>query len=83
MAPQYNGILLILDNFWFSPDSVISSDSCMTGSAAICGDEVIHFQFPESVLDVCTHINELGVGIGSGPVYMGPKTPKSEITDEV
>jgi hypothetical protein len=63
-AGQFNGTSLITDNDWSEPDSVLSTDSCLTGCGGIlyvtstqC--EYFHRTFPECVLEQGPDINYL------------------------
>ena len=49
----------MLNNYWSNPDAIISNDNCLTNGGEICGDKIIHFQFPQGVLQLCSHINQL------------------------
>ena len=57
--PLFNGVSLMLNNHWTTPNEVLTSDSCSTGGGAYVHDEFFHFEFPQFVLNMCTHINEL------------------------
>ena len=59
LAPQYNGVSLMLENDWSLPDSCISSDSCMVGGGVCTAEQYFHCKFSERVLQKCKHINEL------------------------
>ena len=58
-APTFNGISLMIENDWTEADTVVSSDSCLTGGGAICDSWILHFEFPEKILQICSHINQL------------------------
>jgi len=57
--PHFNGISLISQETWSSPDEVIASDACLVGCGAICGREFFHKEFPENILTKLYHINAL------------------------
>lgn len=61
-AKQYNGISLMLQNDWSEADTVIATDSCLTGCGGIHHTsqqhaEVFHSEFPRSVIDKHLDIN--------------------------
>lgn len=58
---KFNGTSMILNDRWSAPDVVFSSDACMTGCGAWCGQTRTFFKtpFPEHVLNETHHINQL------------------------
>jgi len=58
---QYNGTSMILHDRWSAPDIVFTSDACMTGCGAWCGQTRTYFKapFPNHVLNDTEHINQL------------------------
>ena len=58
-APRFNGVSLMTENQWSQPDAVISSDSCLMGGGALCGNEFLHWKFPACFSRKKFDINEL------------------------
>lgn len=54
---QFNNRSIISDKLWSAPDGQFSSDSCLTGGGAECGDEFMHFVYPPHLRD--KHISQL------------------------
>jgi len=46
----YNGVSLIPTHVWSSPDSIFSTDACLTGCGNMSADQYLHVQFPLNVL---------------------------------
>ena len=46
----YNGVSFIPTPLWSSPDSVFSTDACLTGCGGMSASEFFHVEFPPSVL---------------------------------
>ena len=46
----YNGVSFIPTQLWSSPDSVFSTDACLTGCGGMSASEFFHVEFPPSVL---------------------------------
>ena len=46
---------------WSKPDSIFSSDSCLTGSGDFWNGCYLHAQFPESILRKWLHIGILEI----------------------
>ena len=46
----YNGVSFIPNQLWSSPDSVFSTDACLTGCGGLSTSEFFHVEFPPSVL---------------------------------
>ena len=57
--PTYNGVSMMPWQQWSEPDSVLSTDACLTGCGAWVADEYFHCQFPSRVQASGRHINEL------------------------
>ena len=53
----YNGVSIIPNPVYSSPDHVLSSDACLTGCGAVCGDSYFHSPFPQDILDQNHDIN--------------------------
>jgi hypothetical protein len=53
----YNGVSVIPEVDWSSPDGVFASDACLTGGGAMWEDQFCHFTFPGKFLG--WHINAL------------------------
>ena len=58
-APLYNGTTLMIDNEWSEPDELICTDSSLVGGGGMTSTEFFHFQFPNKVKHLCSHINQL------------------------
>ena len=56
---HYNGISLIHDTKWLTPDSEFSTDACISGCVGFFRGEYFHTPFPSFVLNDCCHINGL------------------------
>ncbi len=56
---SYNGVSIMGDLNWSSPDSVFASDACLSGAGACSSEEYWHTEFPSEVLSLETHINVL------------------------
>ena len=59
--PLYNGISRMEYENWSKPDSIFSSDSCLTGSGGFWNGCYFHAQFPESIIRKCLHIGILEI----------------------
>ena len=46
----YNGVSLIPTQTWSAPDSIFSTDACLTGCGGMTTDEYFHVSFPSEVL---------------------------------
>ena len=46
----YNGVSFFPTQLWSSPDSVFSTDACLTGCGGMSTSEFFHVEFPPSVL---------------------------------
>ena len=56
----YNGVSMIKVSEWSEVDHVFSSDSCLSGVGAISAEgEYFHREFPDFVLQLCSHIAQL------------------------
>ena len=58
-AQLFNGVSLMPENFWSAPDALLATDSCLTGGGAYTAQWFMHFVFPQRVLNLCSHINQL------------------------
>ena len=59
VMPQLNGISLIPDKNWKSPNSVIATDACLSAIGGWSQGEFFHARFPEFVEQQRLSINEL------------------------
>ena len=59
--PLYNGVSVIASDLWSFPDSVFASDACLTGCGAYVPNsfDCFHMVFPQFILELQLHINEL------------------------
>ena len=55
----FNGVSIIPELQWSSPDSIFSVDACLTGCGGTCGTGFFHSGFPQFILDLKLHINAL------------------------
>ena len=46
----YNGVSLIPMQLWSAPDSIFSSDTCLTGCGGMSSEQYFHVEFPPQVL---------------------------------
>lgn len=53
----YNGISIMILEEWSSPDSILSSDSCLDGFGAISVDQFFHARWPSFIKNQNLHIN--------------------------
>ena len=56
-AQDFNGIAAILSLNWEQPDSVFSTDACLTGGGGWNKEQYFHFKFPESIIQQGKYIN--------------------------
>jgi len=56
---SFSGISMMLDQQWLSPDTIISTDACLTGGGGWTEGEYFGFVFPGFVQDKNWHINTL------------------------
>jgi len=56
---DFNGVSLMLEDDWSSPDGVISTDACLTGGGGWIDGSYFRAEFPKAVLDLDLHINAL------------------------
>ena len=54
--PLYNGVSIIPYSHWSNPDSVFSSDACITGCGAYFRGHYFHAEFPKSIQELQLHI---------------------------
>lgn len=59
--PIYNGISMMEYESWSKPDSIFSSDSCLTGCGGFWNGCYFHTIFPENILKQSLHISVLEV----------------------
>ena len=57
-APLYNRVSLMPKNSWSAPDTLLTTDSCLTGGRACTASLFMHFIFSQKVLRICKHINQ-------------------------
>ena len=55
----YNGVSIMPETFWSSPDSQFSTDACLLGCRGIHGNFCFHTKFPQFILDKKLDINQL------------------------
>ena len=58
-TPRFNDVSLITDNWWSSPDEVLSTDSCLSGGGAFFNGNYCHWEFPPQILHNNWDINQL------------------------
>ena len=58
-APTYNGVSLMLENDWSSPDEVFSSDSCLSGGGALTQKSFVQWTYPREITKLRCNINQL------------------------
>ena len=46
----YNGVSLIPTQLWSAPDSLFSTDACLTGCGGMSSEQYFHVEFPQEVL---------------------------------
>ena len=46
----YNGVSLIPTQLWSTPDSLFSTDACLTGCGGMSSEQYFHVEFPQEVL---------------------------------
>ena len=56
-AQSFNGISAIPSLEWSTPDSVFSTDACLTGGGGWNNKNYFHFQFPQDIIDAAKYIN--------------------------
>jgi hypothetical protein len=56
---SYNGVTIIPDIIWSSPDSVFSTDSCLTGFGGWCDRQYFSGEYPPHILSADHNINTL------------------------
>jgi len=56
---RFNGVSMMLDEQWSLPDSIISTDACLTGGGGWIQGRFFSSVFPVEVLDLELHINAL------------------------
>jgi hypothetical protein len=57
--PLYNGVSMMALEEWSKPDSVFSSDACLSGCGAFAEGRYFHSSFPSVVCDQELHITQL------------------------
>ena len=55
----YNGVSLIPTQLWSAPDSIFSTDACLTGCGGMSSEQYFHVEFPPDVLHRYTAIHLL------------------------
>ena len=58
-AHEFNGVALIPDTDWSSPDHWVSSDSCLTGGGGFSEGKFFHWQYSKKLLVKALDINQL------------------------
>lgn len=58
-APLYNGVSIMPIADWSVPDGVVSCDACLSGCGGWFEGLYFHTVFPQFILDMELHINEL------------------------
>jgi len=56
---HFNGVSIMLDQQWLSPDSVVSTDACLKGGGGWLEGEFFSTEFPSWLLALDWHINSL------------------------
>jgi len=56
---EYNGVSVIPNSLWSPPDTIFSTDACLTGCGGITSTAYYHTRFPASVLACFTDIHHL------------------------
>jgi hypothetical protein len=56
---QFNGVSILYPLQWSVPDSVFSTDSCLSGCGGYFEGSYFHTQFPPHILEQDLHINQL------------------------
>jgi len=56
---KFNGISIMQNQQWLSPDTVVSTDACLEGAGGWIDGEFFSSTFPESILSASWHINAL------------------------
>ena len=59
--PLYNGISMMEYENWSTPDSIFSSDSCLSGCGGFWNGCYFHATFPESIMKQGFHISVLEI----------------------
>ena len=57
--PQYNGVSLMVYEEWSKPDSIVSSDACLTGCGGFWKGHYFHTKFPTFLSEQKLSINVL------------------------
>ena len=55
----YNGVSLVPTQLWSAPDSIFSTDACLTGCRGMSSEQYFHVEFPPEVLLQFTAIHLL------------------------
>ena len=55
--PRFNGVAMMDLQEWGDPDSLVASDSCLTGCGSFLEGKYFHTVFPDFILDQKLHIN--------------------------
>jgi hypothetical protein len=56
---EFNGVSLIPELLWFSPDAILSTDACLSGGGGYFKGKYFHFEFPASITESLSGINQL------------------------
>ena len=57
--PTFNGVSIINDSKWLAPDSIFSTDACLSGGGGFFQGLFFHVPFPEFVVNEAVSINNL------------------------
>lgn len=55
--PRFNSVAMMDLQEWGDPDSLVASDSCLTGCGSFSEGKYVHTVFPDFILDQKLHIN--------------------------
>ena len=58
IAPKYNGVSYLPDEFWSKPDSWISTDACLSGGGGYFNGFYFHFSFSKDLIAKGKYINQ-------------------------
>ena len=61
LLDKYNGVSIISDQLWCTPDQVIATDACLEGGGGICFEngQYFHVKFTKEISESAGHINGL------------------------
>jgi hypothetical protein len=58
---EFNGVCLIGDCIWSTPDDEFATDACLTGCGGFNGSQFFMSAFPEHILEAKLHISALEI----------------------